>query len=45
MREFMNITKALEDENRVRALLALRKGELCVCQLTELFGLAASTVS
>ena len=45
MRKFMNITKALADENRVRALLALRKGELCVCQITELFGLAASTVS
>jgi hypothetical protein len=24
MREFMNITKALADENRVRTLLALR---------------------
>jgi ArsR family transcriptional regulator len=45
MREFMNITKALADENRVRALLALREGELCVCQITELFGLAPSTVS
>ncbi|MSU35510.1 MAG: ArsR family transcriptional regulator [Pedosphaera sp.] len=45
MHEFMNITKALADENRVRALLALRKGELCVCQITELFGLAPSTVS
>jgi len=45
MREFMNITKALADERRVRALLALRKGELCVCQITELFGLAVSTVS
>jgi len=45
MREFMNITKALADENRVRTLLALLKGELCVCQITELFGLAASTVS
>jgi len=45
MREFMNITKALADETRVRTLLALRKGELCVCQITELFGLAASTVS
>ena len=45
MREFMNITKALADENRVRTLLALRKGELCVCQITELFGLAVSTVS
>jgi DNA-binding transcriptional ArsR family regulator len=45
MRAFMNITKALADENRVRALLALRQGELCVCQLTELFGFAPSTVS
>jgi DNA-binding transcriptional ArsR family regulator len=45
MREFMNITKALSDENRTRTLLVLRKGELCVCQITELFGLAPSTVS
>ena len=45
MREFMNIAKALADEKRVRTLLALRKGELCVCQITELFGLAVSTVS
>jgi len=45
MRAFMNITRALADENRVRALLALRDGELCVCQITELFGLAPSTVS
>ncbi len=45
MRVFMNITKALADENRVRTLLALRQGELCVCQITELFGLAVSTVS
>ena len=45
MRDFMNITKALADDNRVRALLALRDGELCVCQITELFGLAPSTVS
>ena len=45
MREFMSITKALSDPNRVRVLLALRRGELCVCQITELFGLAPSTVS
>jgi ArsR family transcriptional regulator len=45
MREFMNIAKALGDEHRVRTLLALRRGELCVCQITELFGLAPSTVS
>ena len=45
MREFMAITKALSDPNRVRILLALKRGELCVCQITELFGLATSTVS
>jgi len=45
MREFMAITKALSDPNRVRILLALRRGDLCVCQITELFGLAPSTVS
>ena len=45
MYEFMTVTKALADPNRVRMLLALRRGELCVCQLTELFGLAFSTVS
>ena len=45
MRDFMAITKALADANRVRMLLALQGGELCVCQITELFGLAASTIS
>ena len=45
MREFMNMTRALADENRVRALLALRRGELCVCQITALFGLSPSTIS
>jgi ArsR family transcriptional regulator, arsenate/arsenite/antimonite-responsive transcriptional repressor len=45
MREFMRITKALADEKRVRMLLAMKGGELCVCQITELFGLAMSTVS
>ena len=41
----MAITKALSDPNRVRILLTLRRGELCVCQITELFGLATSTIS
>jgi len=45
MRALMTITKALADERRVRTLLALRQGELCVCQITELFGLAPSTIS
>lgn len=45
MREFMDVTKALADENRVRMLLALRGRELCLCQVVALFRLAASTVS
>ncbi|HAU37760.1 MAG TPA: ArsR family transcriptional regulator [Phycisphaerales bacterium] len=45
MREFLFITKALSDENRVRALMALTDGELCVCQIIELLALAPSTVS
>jgi DNA-binding transcriptional ArsR family regulator len=45
MKSFLSITKALADENRLRMLLALRQGELCVCQITELLGLAMSTVS
>ncbi len=45
MKEFMKITKALSDNHRVRILLVLEEGELCVCQLTELFKLAPSTIS
>ena len=45
MRDFLAITKALSDESRVRALMALAGGELCVCQIIELLGLAPSTVS
>ena len=43
MKQFLAITKALSDSNRVRLLCALRNGELCVCQLIELLG--PSTVS
>jgi DNA-binding transcriptional ArsR family regulator len=45
MFEFLNITKALAEENRVRILLALDGPELCVCQIIELLELAPSTVS
>jgi ArsR family transcriptional regulator, arsenate/arsenite/antimonite-responsive transcriptional repressor len=45
MRDFMNLSKALADANRVRLVLVLRGHELCACQLTELFGLAPSTMS
>lgn len=45
MRTFLAITRALNDQTRLRTLVALRRGELCLCQLVELFGLAPSTVS
>ena len=45
MRAFMSVAKALADENRVRVLMFLRDGELCVCQIVEMLGLAPSTVS
>ena len=45
MKNYLAVTKALSDPNRVRMLCALRAGELCVCQLIELLGLAPSTVS
>ena len=45
MRPFLDLTKALSDETRVRALLALREGELCLCHVVGLLQLAPSTVS
>jgi DNA-binding transcriptional ArsR family regulator len=45
MESFLAITRALSDENRVRALMALGDEEVCVCQLIELLQLAPSTVS
>lgn len=45
MKEFLAAMKALGDSNRLRALLSLRTGELCLCRIIELLGLAPSTVS
>ncbi|OQB38361.1 MAG: Arsenical resistance operon repressor [Candidatus Latescibacteria bacterium ADurb.Bin168] len=45
MRDLLAITKALADSNRIRILTMLRAGELCVCQIVEVLGLAPSTVS
>lgn len=45
MEQFLAISKALGDENRVRTLLCLRDGELCLCQIVEVLSLAPSTVS
>jgi len=43
--DFLTVAKALSDENRVRILMFLREGELCLCQIIEMLGLAPSTIS
>lgn len=45
MHQFLAITKALADESRARALMALAEGELCLCQIVQVLGLSPSTVS
>lgn len=45
MRDYLAITKALSDQSRVRALVSLADGELCVCQVIELLSLSPATVS
>jgi DNA-binding transcriptional ArsR family regulator len=45
MRRVLAISRALSEESRLRALMAIRNGELCLCQLIELLELAPSTVS
>ncbi len=45
MQVALDVLRALADEARLRSLLALREGELCVCQFVQVLGLAPSTVS
>lgn len=46
MRTLLAITKALSDGNRVRIVCALHeRGELCVCQVQGMLGLAPSSTS
>jgi ArsR family transcriptional regulator, arsenate/arsenite/antimonite-responsive transcriptional repressor len=45
MKETTNIFKALSDKNRLRILKMLQIKPLCVCEITEVLQLAASTVS
>jgi len=45
MHQVSQVAKALGDPNRLRIIFALAGRELCVCQITELLGLAPSTIS
>ena len=42
---FLDVQKALADASRVRALALLAAGELCLCEIIQVLGLAPSTVS
>ncbi len=45
MRILIKTFKALSDPNRIRILKMLQVRPLCVCEITEVLNLAASTVS
>lgn len=45
MEFFLDITKALADETRLRILMLLKENELCACQIIECFNLAGATIS
>ena len=45
MDKVLSIAKALSDANRLRILMSLEAGPLCLCQVTDTVALSASTVS
>ncbi len=45
LKSTLKVTKALADMQRIRILLLLEGGELCVCRIIAVLGLAPSTVS
>lgn len=45
MKPFIRVMKALSDPSRVRILKLLETGELCVCEIKDVLGLAQSTTS
>lgn len=45
MKQLLAITKAISDPTRIRILLILGRGPLCVCQIRAVLGRAMSTIS
>lgn len=46
LKQITKIIKALADENRIRILCLLKnKKDICVCEITEIIGLAQPTIS
>ncbi|MFC2016193.1 ArsR/SmtB family transcription factor [Chloroflexota bacterium] len=45
MREFVRVSKALSDENRLRMLKLLMEKDICVCEMQEILSISHSQVS
>jgi ArsR family transcriptional regulator len=45
MRDFTSLGQAIVDPTRVRIIAALRRGELCVCELVDALEISQSTLS
>lgn len=45
LENFESVSRSIADSTRVRILKMLEPGELCVCQITAILGLAPATVS
>ena len=45
LKSCVSVFKALGDKNRIRILKMLEQKHLCVCEITAILGLAASTTS
>jgi ArsR family transcriptional regulator len=46
LKQIIKVLKALSDENRIRIICLLKhKKDLCVCEITEIIGLAQPTIS
>ncbi len=45
MQRVLQLARALSDGTRLRAVLALQQGELCVCELCDSLGVTQSTLS
>jgi ArsR family transcriptional regulator len=45
MRDFTSLGQAIVDPTRVRIVTALRRGELCVCELVDALEISQSTLS
>ena len=45
MQEIVSVFKALSDPTRLRILLLLQRGELCVCEVEEVLGMKQSRIS